>query len=116
MARSRMIQQKDSRLAIGLTLLFIGALFLLDKVGFFSLFSNVVRDFIMDWRNFFFYAGIIFLCTKRDKMMGVVLILLGAIFYFKTIFSYVKGLGDLIGPVILIVVGIILVYMAVKRR
>ncbi len=116
MAKGKILQQKDSRLAVGASLLLIGVLFLLDKVGFFSFLPASVRDFVMDWRNFFFYVGIIFLFTKKDKMMGVILILLGLVFYFKTIFGYFQGLGDLIGPVILIIIGGALVFVAYRRK
>jgi hypothetical protein len=115
MVKNKALQQKDSRLALGLTLLLIGLLFLADKVGFFSMFPSSVRDIIMDWRNFFFYAGVIFMFAKKDKMPGLILIILGIAFYFKSIFGYLKGLGDLIGPVILIVAGAVFVYLARKR-
>lgn len=115
MAKNKALQQKDSRLALGLTLLVIGLLFLLDKMGFFSMFPSSVRDIIMDWRNFFFYAGIIFFFAKKDKMPGIILIILGIVFYFKSIFGYLKGLGDLIGPIVLIAVGAVFVYLAMRR-
>jgi hypothetical protein len=115
MVKNKALQQKDSRLALGLTLLVIGLLFLLDKIGFFSVFSSSVRDVVMDWRNFFFYAGVIFFFAKKDKTPGIILIILGIVFYFKSIFGYLKGLDDLIGPVILIVLGIVFVYLALRR-
>ena len=113
---AKMLKQNDSRLAIGLTLLLIGILFLLDRIGFFGMFPGSVRDFVMDWRNFFFYAGVIFLFARRDKMIGIVLILLGFIFYLKNIFGFLKGLGDLIGPIVLIAVGVIFVFIARRKR
>ena len=116
---AKMLKQNDSRLAIGLTLLLIGFLFLIDKIGFFGLLPALVRDFVMDWRSFFFYAGVIFLFTKKDKMPGIILVLLGIIFYFNDVFKSMIGLGgklgDFIVPIIFIVTGAVFVFLARKR-
>ena len=113
---AKMLKQNDSRLAIGITLLLIGTLFLLDNVGFFGLLPASVRGFVMDWRNFFFYAGVIFLFAKKDKMPGIVLILLGILFYLKNMFGFLnQGLGMLTEPIVLIAAGIIFVILGRKK-
>ena len=113
---AKMLKQNDSRLAIGWTLLLIGVLYLLNNVGFFGLFPSFVGEFVMNWRNFFFYAGVIFLFTKKDKMPGIVLILLGVLFYLKNIIGiFNQGLGVLTEPIILIVIGIIFVILSRKK-
>ncbi|MCD7971217.1 MAG: hypothetical protein LUG18_00895 [Candidatus Azobacteroides sp.] len=114
MARSG-VRKKDTKLATGLTMLVFGILFLLEKVGFFSLFPKAVHHIVMDWRNFFFYAGIIFLFTKNDKLIGCLLILLGLIFHFRSYINTLTGMGDFLWPVLLIVTGTLFIYLAVKR-
>lgn len=106
-------KKTSDKLAYGINLIFFGILFLLKKMGLFAMLG--IEKFVMDWRNFFFYAGIIFLFAKKDKTLGIILICIGLIARFNELFGWLRNYSDLFWPVLLIVAGIILTWSVWKK-
>ena len=103
----------ENRLAYGLTILVFGVLFLLDKVGVLS-HIPYGKEFI-SIGSLFLVAGIIFLLTKTEKKMGLVLAGVGIIINSDLFFGWMRNYSNLVVPVILIVVGMIMVLTSKKK-
>lgn len=102
------------KLAYGLSFIFFGLLFLLNALGVFK--ALHVTQYVMDWRNFFLYAGIIFVAAKKEKALGIVLILTGLVLrYGYFVQNWLPAYSAYVWPVILIISGAILLIMVLKK-
>jgi hypothetical protein len=102
------------KLAYGLSFVFFGLLFLLDILGFFRLLH--LQTAVMDWRNYFIYAGIIFLCAKKEKALGVVLLIVGLFLRFQIkINGYLPVYSVYFWPVLMIIIGAVLLIMVLRK-
>jgi hypothetical protein len=102
------------KLAYGISFVFFGLLFLLDILGFFR--ALHVEKYVMDWRNFFIYAGFIFLCAKKEKALGLVLLIIGIFLRFQgTINSYLPTYSAYFWPVLMIIIGAILLILVLRK-
>ncbi len=110
---SAQTRKTNDKLAYGISLIFFGLLFLLNKTGFFDILG--IEKYVMDWKNFFFYAGIIFLIFRKDKIVGAILVCLGLIFRFNELFGWLKNYSDLFWPILLIIAGVILTLSVWKK-
>ena len=99
--------KEDSRLAWGVSLLVLGLLFLLKKIGVFPV---TAEEIIFDIRNIPLALGLIFLFTHHNKSIGIVLISVAVLFYLKDLMILTQRLSDLIWPVLLIGAGVIIIF------
>ncbi len=107
--------KSGDKLAYGLSFVFFGLLFLLDILGVFRFMS--IQGYVMDWRNYFIYAGIIFLCAKKEKTLGLVLLLVGIVLRFQgLVLHWIPGSYSVyFWPVLMIITGAILLIMVLKK-
>lgn len=112
--RSRRNKSGD-KLAYGLSFLFFGLLFLFSSLGLFT--ALHVDKYVMDWRNFFLYAGIIFIAAKKEKALGLTLLAIGvAIRYNHLLYSWLPSFYPAyFWPVVMIVTGAILLFLVLKK-
>lgn len=100
------------RLAYGLTIMIFGILFLLDKIGILDKIpyaSNLVNI-----GTLCLIAGIVFLCTKVEKKIGIILTIVGVIINSDFFFGWMRSYSNLIVPVILIIAGLIMILSTKK--
>jgi len=102
---------KDTLLAISVTLIVMGLLFLIDKLG---LFSKYGYDWVMAKDNLLLITSIIFLIFKREKTVGLVLLGIWIVLNIGTIISFLGQLSGFLLPLILLIIGIILFIMYKK--
>jgi hypothetical protein len=103
-----------NKLAYGLSFVFFGLLFLLNILGFFRAIN--VERYVMDWRNYFIYAGIIFLCAKKKKTLGFVLLIIGVFLRFQgTISGYLPTYSVYFWPILMIITGAILLILVLRK-
>ena len=83
MGAAKANNSKDTYLATAVTFMVIGALFLIDKLIHFS---SIGLPWVMNKDNMLLYAAACFLIFKRDKSIGLVLLLtlliIGIILYW----------------------------------
>lgn len=101
-------EHKDNYLATGITLLAIGGLFMLDK---FLHFASHGYGWLMDKSNLLLFAAIVFLLVKREKTVGILLLLIWAIINIGLIVNLLGQLSGYLLPLALLVIGIVLLYM-----
>lgn len=105
--------KEDSRLAWGISLVAFGFLFLLRQLG---VFSDEVENLVFNLKNLPFVFGVIFLFTHKNKSIGLVLIIIGILFYLKDIILWTRSLSDLIWPLLLIGAGVIILTSRNKKH
>ena len=101
-------ERKDTYLATAITLMVIGGLFLLDKFFFFFLNGN---GWLVDTGNVLLFAAVIFLLVKREKTVGILLLIIWAILNIGLIISLLGQLSGYLLPLALLLIGVILLYM-----
>ncbi|NDW18058.1 hypothetical protein D0T53_03890 [Dysgonomonas sp. 216] len=107
-----MARGTGDRLAYGLTILTFGTVILLDKTG---VLARIPYGYtLMSIGSFFLIAGIIFLCTKAEKSIGVIFTLIGVLINSNFFFGWMRNYSNLLIPVILIVAGLIMVLTSRK--
>jgi len=105
-----MAKSGGDRLAYGLTILTFGTIMLLDKTG---VLSKIPYGYtLMGVGSFFLIAGIIFLCTKAEKTLGIFFTVIGVLINSNFFFGWMRSYSNLLIPVILIVSGLIMVLIS----
>lgn len=102
-----MAAKKDNRLAWGITLLVFGILFLVKQL---HILPPSSESFIFDIKNYPLIIGIIFLLSHSNKNIGIVLIVVAALFRLSDIIAWSRHVSDFIWPALLILAGGILVF------
>ena len=97
MGAAKANNNRDTYRATAVTLIVFGILYLVDKLIHFS---SIGLPWVMNKDNFLLYTAVIFLIFKRDKSVGLVLML-------GTMSAYLL-------PVTLLVLGIILYWLATR--
>lgn len=106
--------KSGDRLAYGLSFVFFGLLFLFDTLGVFKALN--ITQYVMDWRNFFFYAGIIFVLAKKEKILGLLLLLIGLILRFNYLLTgWLPTYSAYFWPVVMIITGTILLLLVLRK-
>lgn len=109
------MKDKETRLCTGLTLTFYGVLLLLNVAGVFSSLSARFRMEMLDWRTFLLYAAAFFLLFKKDKTWGLLLLVLGLLSRFHTVYNWIMEYSALVIPLAFLTGGMVLLYLALRR-
>ncbi|MDR1810815.1 MAG: hypothetical protein LBR34_10535 [Prevotella sp.] len=99
-----MASKSNNHLAYGLTIMVFGLLFLLSWTG---ILAKLHIQYLMNIGVFFLIAGIIFLLTSGEKLVGIVSTIIGTIIVVNNIWFHFYP--NLLAPVLLILSGLILV-------
>ncbi len=105
------MERQNSRLWIGLIFIIIGALLLIDNLGFFYF---GFRHLIFSWHTIFIIIGIILLSKSRNSTTGMIFLVIGLYGLFNHIFRpfFNFTFRDLF-PLIIIIIGL---YFILKRN
>lgn len=96
----------NGRLIFGGLLIVIGALIMLGNLDFINI--NLAY-YIFNWKSFLIYVGLYFLAARPNKNVAYVLIGLGVLFWFPSVFGKNVRLGEVFWPLILIALGYLLI-------
>lgn len=105
-----MAKNSTNRLPIGLTIMVFGLLYLIDKIGILS--KIPYGDRLLNIGSLFLIAGIIFLCTKAEKKIGLIFTGIGIVINSDLFFGWMHSYSNLIVPILLIAVGLVMVLTA----
>ena len=101
-------ERKDTYLATAITLMVMGGPFLLDTFLHIAVPGHgglVVKS------NLLLFAAVIFLLVKREKTVGILLLIIWAILNIGLIISLLGQLSGYLLPLALLLIGVILLYM-----
>ena len=111
-----MLKDKENRISAGATLTFFGLLILLNNLGVFSSLPIKLRIELLDWRTFILYASTFFLLFKKDKTFGLILLVLGLLLRFHSIYQNIMNYSFLVIPSFFIITGITILFFALRKR
>lgn len=109
----RLTEKQSDKLAWGTVLIVFGVLILLHKTGITD--HLPVAGFLRSPGTYILTAGIIFLIFRKDKTLGIVLTVIGAIVHSDIFFGWMHDYRQLILPMVLIVVGLVLILKARRK-
>ncbi|MGL4292719.1 MAG: hypothetical protein ACRCSQ_03980 [Bacteroidales bacterium] len=109
------MKDKETRICTGMTLAFYGLLLLLNAFGIFSSFSLKFRMELLDWRTFLLYGAAFFLIFKKDKTIGLLLLVAGLLTRFNSVYGYIMEYLFLVVPLAFLFGGSWLLVLALKK-
>ncbi|MEG1586361.1 MAG: hypothetical protein RR346_05755 [Bacteroidales bacterium] len=110
------MKDKETRLCTGMTLAFYGLLLLLNAFGVFSALSVKIRMEILDWRTFLLYGAAFFLLFKKDKTIGLLLLVMGLLTRFHTVYGYITDYDFLAVPMVFLGSGSWLLFQSLRKH
>lgn len=111
MSAAKANNNRDTYKATAVTLIALGALYLIDKLMHFSALG---LPWVMNKDNFLLYTAIIFLFLKRDKSVGLVLIGLWLVMNIGLIVTLLGTLSAYLLPLALLIIGGILYLISTR--
>lgn len=109
------MKDKEFRLSTGITLAFYGLLLLLNAFGVFSSLPVKLRMELLDWRTFLLYGAASFLLFKKDKTIGLLLLVAGLLTRFHTVYGYIMDYEFLVVPLVFLTGGSWLLIQALRK-
>ena len=91
------------RAIIGIVLILIGAAFIAKTL---DIFPYRVTRYIFTWEMILIVLGIIFISTRENKSTGVILLIIGLVFWVPDIVHIPYPFRRLFWPIALIVIGL----------
>lgn len=110
------MKDKEIRLCTGMTLAFYGVLLLLNALGVFSSLSVKLRMELLDWRTFLLYGAAFFLLFKKDKTIGLLLLVVGLLTRFHTVYNQIMDYEFLVVPLTFLTAGSWLLFQTLRKR
>ena len=111
MSAAKANNNRDTYRATAITLIVFGILYMIDKLIHFS---TLGLPWVMNKDNFLLYTAVVFLCFKRDKSVGLVLIGLWFILNFGLITALLGTMSAYLLPVALLIIGGILYLISTR--
>ncbi|MDH6353911.1 high-affinity K+ transport system ATPase subunit B [Dysgonomonas sp. PH5-45] len=102
----------ENRLAYGLTIMVYGIVFLLSETGILAKIPYIQH--LTGIGSLFMIAGIVFLCFKTEKTIGIILTAIGVVINISLFFGWPKPYSYLFAPLLLIIAGLIMVLSTKK--
>lgn len=104
-----MALNKDYRISWGIIALLFGCLLLLQ---YFHLIPAFIAKYVLRPEISILIAGFIFLCFRKTRSAGVILIILGLILCFAAFFlGVLNGIHPILWPIVLLLMGILLLFL-----
>ncbi len=100
-------RQYDRRLWLGLGLVLVGLVFLADNFGWIE---YSVRRYIFRWEMVLMLLGIIFILGRGRTTTGIILLVLGGVFYLREFLDLNFNFWQIFWPSLLILFGVMIIF------
>jgi len=97
----------DHRLWLGVGAILLGVIFLANNFG---VLNYEIRRYILRWEVLLMVLGIIFISGGRKSSTGIILLVIGAVFYLRDLFDYNFHFWQLFWPGVLIFAGLMIIF------
>ena len=103
----------NSRIVLGIVLIFFGFILLGREFDFIP---YSVRHLIFSWQVILMALGLVFLFSRNNKSLGIVLLMIGSVFLALDRLDFVWDLHNLFWPVVLLGLGLLILFRSGESR
>jgi len=96
----------DRRIWLGAGILLIGLLVLLDNLG---IGHYRLDEYLFRWEVLLIVLGTFFILSDRNRSTGIILIIIGGVFYLRDLFNLSFNFWELFFPGMLILIGVMII-------
>jgi predicted membrane protein len=97
----------DHRLWLGVGAIILGIIFLANNFG---VLDYEIRRYVFRWEVLLMFLGVIFIAGHRKRSTGIILFIIGAVFYLRDFFNYTFNFWQIFWPAILIFAGLMIIF------
>jgi predicted membrane protein len=97
----------DHRLWLGTAAILLGIIFLASNFG---ILSYEIRHYILRWEVLLMFLGIVFITGRGKRSTGIILLVIGGVFYLRDFFNYDFNFWQIFWPGILIFAGLMMIF------
>lgn len=97
----------DKRLWLGIIIVLAGLFFLANNFG---MLDYQLRRYLFRWEVLLMGLGLVFLLGDRNKTTGIILLLVGGVFYLKDFLHWHFNFWQLFWPSLLIFIGVMIIF------
>ncbi|MBN2482204.1 MAG: hypothetical protein JXB19_10710 [Bacteroidales bacterium] len=97
----------DRRLWLGIGVVLIGLFFLADNFG---LLDYQIRRYFFRWEVLLMIIGLVFVLGQRSKTTGIILLVIGGVFYMRDFLHWHFNFWQLFWPSLLIFIGVLIIF------
>lgn len=97
----------DRRLWLGVGIILVGLLFLADNFNFLT---YELREYVFRWEVFLMALGILFISGRGKRSTGIILLVIGGIFYLRDFLNLDFNFWQIFWPGILILAGVMIIF------
>lgn len=103
----------NSRIVLGVILIFFGFIMLGKEFHFIP---YEIRHFIFSWQVILIALGLVFLFSRNNKSLGIVLLMVGAVFLALDQLDFIWDMHNLFWPVVLLGLGLLILLRSGESR
>lgn len=101
-------RHSDKRLWMGIAIILLGVVLLGNNLNFLS---YDIRRYLLTWENILILLGLVFFFGKGNRTTGILLFVIGVIFYMKNVLNLIDfNFWSLFWPGLLILMGILMIF------
>lgn len=100
-------RHRDQRLLLGIAIIAIGFLFLAKN---FNLLDYEIRRYIFRWEVILIVLGIVFIAGRGNRSTGIILLVIGSVFYLRDFIDFDFSFWQLFWPGVLIMAGLLIIF------
>jgi predicted membrane protein len=97
----------DHRLWLGTAAILLGIFLLANNFGFLG---YEIRHYIFRWEVLVMFLGILFITGRGKRSTGIILLVIGGVFYLRDFFNYSFNFWQLFWPALLIFAGVMIIF------
>lgn len=101
------LQHNQRRIAVGAIILLAGLALLFGNLG---LFDFEIKRYILRWPMILIVLGVIFMLSHDKRGPGIVLFVIGSVFYLRDFFEFGFNFWQVFWPSMLILAGILILF------
>jgi len=97
----------DHRLWLGVGAILLGILVLANNFG---IFDYEIRRYFLRWEVLLMFLGVIFISGRQKRSTGIILLVIGAVFYLRDFLDYNFNFWQVFWPSLLIFAGLMIIF------
>jgi predicted membrane protein len=97
----------DQRIWFGIGAILLGLVFLANNFG---IFDYEIRRYLFRWEVILMALGVFFIVARGNRSTGIILLVIGAVFYLSDFLHYDFSFWQIFWPALLILAGVMIIF------